>query len=591
MATTFSKLSKYFKSNKNSTEDNDGSTLISFEQSQEIAHVSTKSEYERLKLQKQQSRYLQSQWGKARNTVSYANMMHEANRIPSCIEYDQMTNYHLIGRALEIYMEEASTLNDKGEILNIFSSSERIEKELKNLFNNVLNVHTNLPMWIMTMIKYGDGFLHLNLDDVDGIIGVKQLATVDVERVDGDYMARHLGLASKSDDVMFRWRGGQTIEFKSWQVAHFRLLTDQLKMPYGTSILEKSRKTYQNLILSEDAMLTHSLIRDKDRLIWKIDVGNIAINDIEPYIQGLTNKFKRKVKVDPKTGQQDLKFNMLGIDQDIFIPVRGSADTSSVTKLEGTATLDTTIVDYLSDQLVGQLGVPKPFLNFGETVGDGKNLAMMDVRFSKTVARIQQAILMELNKIAIIHLYIKGFDNELGNFELSMNNPSIQNDVLAVELLSQKIALYRDATDNGATGIAAMSTSNAKKQILKMSDKEILADIQQQRMDKAVSGELEQTTQIIKDTTLFTDMDAIYGDPNIDKTNISISDDDMGDDGGSMGGGSMGGLSGDDGLDLDMQDDGGGDGDEDGINLDDIPDDKLDENIYFDKLLNNILKG
>lgn len=197
-------------------------------------------------------------------------------------------------------------------------------------------------------------------------------------------------------------------------------------------------------------------------------------------------------------------------------------------------------IEYLQRKLFTALRVPKTFLGFEEAVGEGKNLALQDIRFSRTINRIQQAIIMELNKIAIIHLYVLGFTDDLDNFVITLNNPSTQAEMLKIEHMQSKINLYNEAVRDSGNGFGAMSMTKAKRDILGWSDDEIKQDLLEQRIEKAASAELEKTAKIIKHTGLFDKVDNIYGDPDAD---IEDETDEGGDGagGGSAGGGFAGG--------------------------------------------------
>ena len=146
-------------------------------------------------------------------------------------------------------------------------------------------------------------------------------------------------------------------------------------------------------------------------------------------------------------------------------------------------------------------------------MGEGKNLALLDIRFARTINRIQKSIIQELNKIAIIHLYVLGFEDEIENFSLGLTNPSTQAELLKLEQWQTKITLYKDAVGDPGSGIAPVSATWAKKFILGMSDEEIKLDLQQQRFEKALSGELETTKEVIKKTGIFNTVDKLYGEP------------------------------------------------------------------------------
>ena len=366
--------------------------------------------------------------------------------------------------------------------------------------------------------KYGDNFVFLNVNDKHGIIGAKQMPNYEMERRESGLFDMISGSHSvnnnvpNSDKVKFYWRG-RDVEFNSWQMAHFRLLGDDRRLPYGTSILEKARRIWKQLILAEDSMLVYRVTRAPERRVYKIYVGNIDDADVPAYVNEIADRFKRTPIIDSQTGQMDLRFNQLSNDQDFFIPVRSEDAPNPIDTLPGASNLDQIAdIEYLRNNLFTALRIPKPFLGFDETSGEGKNLALQDIRFSRTVNRVQQSMLQELNKIAIIHLYLLGFEDDLDNFSLTLNNPSTQAEMLKIEHLQQKITLLKDAVSDIGNGFGTMSWTRAHREILGWSNDEIKKDLLEQRMEKAASGEIANTANVIKHTGMFDDVDKIYGD-------------------------------------------------------------------------------
>jgi len=1007
-----------------------------------------KAEYDVAKLQAQQNKYLGGTWRKVDNELFQKAVHYETTRIGSYSDFESMEFYPEISAALDIFMEESTTVNEKGRVLNIYSDSKRVKTILEDLFFNRLDIHTSLPMWTRNVCKYGDNFVFLNIDDKAGIIGCRQMPNFEIERREGDLYSRLTNTNSASSEeepkVKFIWRG-RDVEFNSWQIAHFRLLGDDRRLPYGTSVLEKARRIWKQLILSEDAMLIYRVTRAPERRVYKIYVGNIDDEDVPAYVDEIANRFKRMPIIDPQTGQIDLQYNQLANDQDFFIPVRsedapnpidtlagacialdtriplldgrtlelneiinewdngnrdlwvyscdpqtgklapgmitwagetrnnaevikitldngeeiittpdhkwvhrtngfveakdlnigdslmpfykdtkkiksntnnyervwdsskqqwvfthrmvtnylnntniieeyvydkkytnknklvrhhkdynrfnnnpsnlvwmnvldhiklhqdviletiwanpkenkekirkgvntyisnlteeekklrgiqsklnsinsrdkakntylnnpnklnfdivrtknsrnywskgsskekqsikakelweseeyknkvfnkkqkltftntlynmffemfkqyGKVDLtlielnkseefmyeffstnksirSSLTNLNeftrnhldkmikergfknyrewckitaeelgyknvrawryfinkekkilynhkiinieylenkmntGTITVDgdekyhnyhtfaiesgvfiknsnldaIADIEYLQRKLFTALRVPKAFLGFEDPQGEGKNLALQDVRFARTINRIQQALIMELNKIAILHLFLLGLEDELDNFTLTLNNPSTQAEMLKLEHLQSKVNLYKDAVSDGGNGFGVMSMTKAKREILGWSDDEIKQDLLEQRLEKAASAEMENTPEVIKYTGTFDEVDRLYGDINIAKNvggeGAEGGGDSSGSSGGGFGGGDVGGLDfGDEGGDdLDFGGDEGGDeggddldfgGDEGGDDLDFGGDEPTEESVKKDENL------
>jgi len=407
--------------------------------------------------------------------------------------------------------------------------------------------------------KYGDNFLLLNIDDRNGVLGARQLPNFEIERREGDIIDAMISgrnrinvedVKETSGKIKFFWRG-RDVEFNSWQIAHFRLLGDDRRLPYGTSMLEKARRIWKQLQLSEDAMLVYRITRAPERRVYKIFVGNIDEEDVPQYVDEIANRFKRTPIVDPQTGQVDLRYNTLANDQDYFIPVRDENAPTPIDTLQGASNLDQIAdIQYLQRKLFTALRVPKQFLNYDEPQGEGKNLALQDVRFSRTINRIQQAMIAELNKIAIIHLYLLGFEDDVDNFTLTLNNPSTQAEILKIEQLQLKMTLYKDAVSDAGNGFAPMSMTRAHREILGWSDDDIKQDLLEQRIEKAASAELENTSNVIKYTGMFDKVDTIYGDIDAARSGGTGAEGGGDEEGGGPTGGGGGGGFGGGGLDF-----------------------------------------
>lgn len=519
----------------------------------ELLKTDNKAEFEKAKLQAQQNQYLKGMWKKVENGLFQQSINYETTRIGSYADFEAMEFYPTIAAALDVMMEESTTLNDKGRMLNIYSDSKRVKGILEDLFFNRLDFHTSGPMWVRNTCKYGDNFVYLNIDDKNGIIGAKQMPNYEMERRESGLFDMITGRDttgnvkdSSGDKVKFYWRG-KDVEFNSWQIAHFRLLGDDRRLPYGTSVLEKARRIWKQLILSEDSMLVYRVTRAPERRVYKIYVGNIDDGDVEAYVNEIANRFKRMPIVDPQTGQIDLRYNQLANDQDFFVPVRKEDAPNPIDTLPGAQNLDQIAdIEYLQRNLFTALRVPKPFLGFDETTGEGKNLALQDIRFARTINRIQQSILQELNKIAIIHLYLLGFEEDLDNFTITMNNPSTQGEMLKVEHLQAKVTLLKDAVSDIGNGFGTMSWTRAHREIMGWSDDEIKQDLLEQRMEKAAAAELANSANVIKHTGMFDVVDRIYGDYKLALQGGAAAGggaEGEGEDGGEGGGGG-GGLGG-----------------------------------------------
>lgn len=512
-----------------------------------IATANSQEEYNKKILQAKQQALLGKQWIKANYDITNQSLAGLNDVKLMYRDADLMDAFPEIGAALDIYSEESCFINDSGSMVNITSRSDRVKNILEDLFVNRLSIHTILPMICRSMCKYGNTFMLLNIDGKNGVLGWKQLPVYEMERWENGqnspYATPIANLNTVDEnapqDTKFVWVGqNEYIPYRNWQVAHFRLLYDSIYLPYGCSALNKARRHFRMLSMMEDMMLIYRLDRSIERRVFKINVGTIDENDVQAYVQEIANRFKRTPIVDPLTGQIDLRKSFMNVTEDFFIPTRDENASSPIETLQGAQNL--TAMDdikFVQNKVLTALRVPKSFLNFEESTGDGKNLSLLDVRFTRTVNRIQQALLMELNKIAVIHLYLNGFQDELNNFTLTMNNPSSQAEMLELENLAKKITTAKDAVSDPGGGLPLTSMMWAWKHIFKWSDKEIKQNLEELRLETALSAELQKTMQIIKKTGLFDGVDNIYGEPGAEYSEQGME----GEDGNDMGGGPAGG--------------------------------------------------
>jgi len=377
-------------------------------------------------------------------------------------EYDAMDTDSIIASALDIVADEATRKSDMGEILQIKSSDEDIQNSLYNLFYEVLGVQHNLWSWIRAMCKYGDFFLKLDIAEKYGIYNAIPYSAFFVERqerynpsnpnavrfrFDPDGGASHnSGYYSAPTTQMSNSPG---IFFDNYEIIHFRLLTDTNYLPYGRSYLEPARKLYKQYSLMEDAMLIHRVMRAPEKRMFYINVGGIAPDDVDGFMEKIVSKMKRTPYVDDETGEYNLKFNMQNINEDFYIPVRGNDTSTRIENLGGLNWDGINDVEYLQKKLFAALKIPRAFLGYDENTEGKATLAAEDMRFARTIERVQNIFLPELYKMAIIHLYTQGYRNaELNNFELDLTTPSIIYDREKVELLTSKVDLAVSILDN-----------------------------------------------------------------------------------------------------------------------------------------------
>ena len=352
-------------------------------------------------------------------------------------DYEVMDQDAIISSALDIYADETVMKDDFGDVLRITSDDENIKKILHNLFYDILNVEFNLWPWVRNMCKYGDLYLHLDVQEEIGIINVTPMSAYEIIREEGMDL-------NNPYHVQFKQLGGGNITYENFEIAHFRNLTDSNFLPYGKSMIEGGRKVWKQLTLMEDAMLIHRIMRAPEKRIFKIDVGNIPPNEVDNYMQKIMNSMRKTPYVDEKTGEYNLKFNMQNMLEDYFLPVRGGQSGTEIDTLAGMEFTGIDDIEYLRNKMMASLKIPKAFIGYEEGISGKATLAAEDVRFARTIERIQRIIISELTKIAIVHLVAQGYeDAELLDFELTMTSPSTIYEQEKLTLYNTKVDLAK----------------------------------------------------------------------------------------------------------------------------------------------------
>ena len=411
------------------------------------------------------------------------NAIQNQRRSERYVDFDQMEYMPEIASTMDIYADEMTTFSELRPMLNIKCPNEEIEAVLAVMFENILNLQYNLFGWARTMCKYGDFFLYLDVDEKYGVQSVIALPSQEIERLEGKD-------ATNPNYVQYQWNSAG-ITFENWQISHFRILGNDKYSPYGTSILEPARRIWRQLTLMEDAMMAYRVIRSSERRVFKIDVGGIPPQDVEQFMQKTVTNLKRHSIVDPSTGKVDLRYNPMSIEEDYFIPVRPGSATA-IESLAGASNI-TEIVDikYLRDKLFSALKVRQSYLTMGEGGEEDKTtLAQKDIRFARTIQRLQRVIIAELTKIGIIHLYTLGFrGDDLLSFSLSLNNPSKISELQEIEFWKSKFDIAASATEG------YFSRRWVTEKIFGMSNEEFMRNQREMYYDRKHDAALQQVAE------------------------------------------------------------------------------------------------
>ncbi len=371
-------------------------------------------------------------------------------RIDLFRDYDSMDMDPILSSALDIFADECTAKNEQGNVLKIHHPDDNVKQILENLFYDIMNVEFTLWPWVRNLVKYGDLFLQLEMAEGIGIVNVVPMSVYETSRVEGfdpqnpqrvkfvysPFMNPNSGYSPAN--------AGNKKEYENYEVAHFRLNSDANFLPYGKSMIEGGRRVWKQLMLMEDAMLIHRIMRAPEKRIFKIDVGNIPPTEVDNYMQKIINSSKKVPFMDERTGEYNLKYNIQNLIEDYYMPVRGSDNGTSIDTLKGLEYNMIDDINYLKGKLMAALKIPKAYLGYEEDINGKATLAAQDVRFAKTIERIQRVVVSELTKIAIVHLYSQGIeDDALVDFSIELTIPSKIYEQEKVELYTSKVALIQ----------------------------------------------------------------------------------------------------------------------------------------------------
>jgi hypothetical protein len=428
----FSRLQKLFSTNTIVRKTEQGVKVVDTDEYQNMT-TNLVDRYMRLKISNMST-------GQVEQSMAYHQV-----RIDLFRDYDSMDMDPILSSALDVYADECTAKNEMGSVLKIHHDDDNVKQILENLFFDILNVEFNLWPWTRNLVKYGDFFLQLEIAENLGIVNVMPVSVYEMSRIEGfdiENPQRVKFVYAPYQNPYSSVQQSAKKEYENYEIAHFRLNSDSNFLPYGKSMIEGGRRVWKQLSLMEDAMLIHRVMRAPEKRIFKIDVGNIPPNEVDNYMQKIINSSKKIPFVDEKTGDYNLKYNIQNLIEDYYMPVRGNDNGTSIDTLKGLEYNMIDDINYLKGKLMAALKIPKAFLGYEEDVNGKATLAAQDVRFAKTIERVQRVLVSELTKIAIVHLYAQGIkDDRLTNFSLELTIPSKIYEQEKVELYTSKVQL------------------------------------------------------------------------------------------------------------------------------------------------------
>ncbi len=401
---------------------------------------------------------------------------------------------------IELYADDSSLYNEQDKTINIESDNQEVVDALDNLFFKSLDLNSVLWHIVYNTCKYGDSFYEVIPDNFKNPRRIKYLRFIPPQFVgrkerDGNLLEF---IVKVPEDVTvgstsFTSTQSQEISLKPWQIVHFKL-DDKEFEPYGKSVLEPGRLAFKQMKLIEDAMLIYRISRAPERRVFNIPVGNLPYRESMARVADFQQRYRKTPWIDPQTGEISYKENPLSINDDFFLPKRPDGSGVTIEYLPGGQQLgEIDDVRYFKEKILRTMRIPIAYLT-GELTGDvaKTSLAAMDVRFAKTIERVQKQILRGLEKLATIELAFKRFSlDDLQSFVLKLTPASKIYELQNLEMMTQRINVIQAAMNlKDEAGNLYLPTEWMYKNISKFTDQEISVIKLMQQSEAAHKAEI-----------------------------------------------------------------------------------------------------
>ena len=408
----------------------------------------------------------------------------ELNRKKRYRDYEEMDEYPEIGAAFDIYADDCTQKNTRNQRWKIKTENPDVVEEGDRLFE-ILKFDRFYWDIARNAIKYGDCFVELIMDINNPGKGVQRMKVLNpnyILRVENEY--GYLTDFLQQIPTKSAVEGGfpdisnpedpkkpAYISLDKNQIVHFRLHTsDAAYYPYGKSIASNCHRIYRSLKMMEDAMLIYRLVRAPERRIFYVDVGNLPSAKAEAFIERLKDKFKKEKFYNTQKNTIDGRYNPLSADEDFFVPMRGNSGTK-IDTLPGAQNLgEVDDVKYFRDKLLAALKIPKDYIVEKDQSPERKaNLSQLDVKFARTIQRIQHSVEIGIEILLKRHLQIKGFsESDVREVRVDLPEPTDMFAKRLLDLEEQKLRVIQ-----AVVGTGLFPTERIYKEYYDMTDQEI----------------------------------------------------------------------------------------------------------------------
>lgn len=373
-------------------------------------------------------------------------------------DYAEMAEDAAISSALDIYADEGTQADSVDHhIVKVEGEDEDVNAELERLLFQVLRIDAKGWDMMRRLVTYGDAPFEIKFrKDFRGVYDIQR---IDHRRFDRNeengkligFKLRQAVYDPKRTGKTMGWAGGagnqgQEISLNPFRVIHWRL-PDGSDSIYGRSIMEAARRTWRQVRLMEDSIVIYRISRGAERRVFYVNVGNLAEDEAEGYIRNLMAKFRKKSFINPRTGEIDEKANPLAWDEDFYIPIQDNKDNTRIEQLPGGQNMgEIEDLKWFRQKIDAELKIPSSYLSRDGAFDTKAGLSQQDIRFSRTVERVQRAFIEGLNKLCYIHLMLRGFNfRQITSFTLRMTPPSALAELLRLDAMSAKLEIVATA--------------------------------------------------------------------------------------------------------------------------------------------------
>jgi hypothetical protein len=424
-------------------------------------------------------------------------------------DYRVMASYAEISHALDEICDEMLVKDDKGKYCTLTVAESKdpvIVKELQKNFQNLVeqfNLDNKGFEYFRAILIDAELFFENVINDKKeeaGIIGVVQIPTEHINPIYDNiqnmlikgYLLRKPVI--DKDNQNRTTTKQELIPLERHQVTYFHSHTwnehKTIRLPY----LEVARRAYKQLSLIEDSIVVYRLVRAPERLVFKVDVGNLPAPKAEAYIKRLMQSYWSRRTYDNDQGQNVNVYDPQSMLDSYWFAKRpdgGGTDVSALTTNASLGQLDD--LNYFVKKLYKALRVPTSRLDPEAKFADGAEILREELKFARLVIRFQRQFASTLKETLITHLKLKGLWDQYKlkehDVHISFNPPTYFHAAREAQIHDLKVKSLNDAIQT-----EAVSKSYALKKYMGWTDDELKVNREWMKKDAAFSFEVAQIT-------------------------------------------------------------------------------------------------